>query len=115
MLSWLALVALLATPFAWRLRVGSVRVGSRALFLPLLALILFAVGRRPYRIPGPLGFNLAGGTQVPPELAALWVGLSVYATAFIAEIVRGSIEGHIEGADRGGSRTRLEGLATPLP
>jgi general L-amino acid transport system permease protein len=29
---------------------------------------------------------------VPPELVALWVGLSIYATAFIAEIVRGSIE-----------------------
>ena len=29
---------------------------------------------------------------MPPELAALWAGLSIYAAAFIAEIVRGSIE-----------------------
>jgi general L-amino acid transport system permease protein len=29
---------------------------------------------------------------VPPELVALWAGISIYASAFIAEIVRGSIE-----------------------
>ena len=37
------------------------------------------------------GFNIAGGVQVPPELAALWAGLSIYGAAFIAEIVRSSI------------------------
>jgi general L-amino acid transport system permease protein len=37
------------------------------------------------------GFNIAGGVQVPPELVALWVGLSIYAAAFIAEIVRAAI------------------------
>ncbi len=29
---------------------------------------------------------------MPPEFVALWLGLSIYAAAFIAEIVRGSIE-----------------------
>ena len=29
--------------------------------------------------------------MLPPELVALWLGLTVYASAFIAEIVRGSI------------------------
>ena len=37
------------------------------------------------------GFNIAGGTQLPPELAALWLGLFIYGAAFIAEIVRAAI------------------------
>lgn len=43
------------------------------------------------------GFNFAGGFTVPPELIALVVGLSLYASAFIAEIVRGLIEGIARG------------------
>ena len=43
-------------------------------------------------VPALKGFNIVGGVQVPPELVALWAGLSIYATAFIAEIVRSSIE-----------------------
>jgi general L-amino acid transport system permease protein len=43
-------------------------------------------------VPALKGFNIAGGVQVPPELVALWAGLTIYATAFIAEIVRSSIE-----------------------
>jgi general L-amino acid transport system permease protein len=41
--------------------------------------------------PAMRGFNIAGGIQVPPELVALWAGLSIYGSAFIAEIVRGAI------------------------
>ena len=37
-------------------------------------------------------FNVSGGEQLPPELVALWAGLSIYSSAFIAEIVRSSIE-----------------------
>ena len=33
-----------------------------------------------------------GGSQLPPELAALVIGLAVYTSAFIAEIVRGGIQ-----------------------
>ena len=41
--------------------------------------------------PALRGFNIAGGVQVVPELVALWAGLSIYASAFIAEIVRAAI------------------------
>ena len=41
--------------------------------------------------PAMRGFNIAGGIQVPPELVALWAGLSIYGSAFIAEIVRSGI------------------------
>jgi general L-amino acid transport system permease protein len=92
LLSWLALACLAATPFVWRLRIGGDRVGRKALLLPLLALAFFVAGVDHVVYPELKGFNLAGGTQVPPELVALWAGISIYASAFIAEIVRGSIE-----------------------
>jgi general L-amino acid transport system permease protein len=91
-LSWLALAAVAATPIIWRLRLGSTRIGPRALLLPLIGLGLFIAGIDHIDYPALKGFNLAGGTQVPPELAALCAGLATYAAAFIAEIVRGSIE-----------------------
>ena len=91
-LSWLALALVVATPFVWRLRVRGERIGSKALLLPLLAVACFAAGVDQVVYPELKGFNLAGGTQVPPELVALWMGIAIYASAFIAEIVRGSIE-----------------------
>jgi general L-amino acid transport system permease protein len=36
-------------------------------------------------------FNFAGGLALPPEFVALFVGLSIYTAAFIAETVRGGI------------------------
>jgi general L-amino acid transport system permease protein len=91
-LSWLALTLLVATPFAWRLSWHGFRVGAKALLLPLVAAGLFLAGVEKIEWPAMAGFNIAGGTQVPPELVALWAGLSIYSAAFIAEIVRGSIE-----------------------
>jgi general L-amino acid transport system permease protein len=90
--AWLAAAVLLATPFVWRLRVGAWRVGPWALVLPVLAACLLAAGVARIEYPRLTGFNVTGGTQIPPELVALWAGLTIYATAFIAEIVRGSIE-----------------------
>ena len=90
--SWLALLLLLATPFVWRLRVGGFPLRTKALVLPLAAIGLVVVAIEQIDLPELKGFNIAGGTQVPPELVALWAGLSIYSSAFIAEIVRGSIE-----------------------
>jgi general L-amino acid transport system permease protein len=91
-LSWLAVALLAATPFAWRLRWSERRIGAKALVLPLVAGALFVAGIDTLEWPKLTGFNITGGTQVPPELVALWAGLSIYSAAFIAEIVRGSIE-----------------------
>jgi general L-amino acid transport system permease protein len=88
----LALAALCATPFVWRIRLRGMRVGARALILPIVAAGLLVAGIDHIDVPTLKGFNIANGTQIPPELAALWVGLSIYSAAFIAEIVRGSIE-----------------------
>src|SRR5262249_43663389 len=91
-LPWLAGLLVVATPFAWRLKIGERRMGASTLALPVIALLLLYAGIERFEFPTFKGFNIAGGVQVPPELVALWAGLSIYGTAFIAEIVRSSIE-----------------------
>lgn len=87
----LALAVLLATPFVWRLRWRGLPLGSRSLLVSLLSVLLFAGGIDHIDYPELRGFNIAGGIQVVPELVALWAGLTIYAAAFIAEIVRAAI------------------------
>ncbi len=88
----LGLALLVATPLLWRVRIRGFAVGSKALLLPLLAAAVFAVSVERVEWPVMRGFNIAGGVQVPPELVALWAGLSIYGAAFIAEIVRAAIQ-----------------------
>jgi general L-amino acid transport system permease protein len=87
----LALVVLLAIPFVWRLPLRGLPLGSKSLLLLPLAVLLLAGGIDHTDWPVLRGFNIAGGVQVVPELVALWAGLSIYAAAFIAEIVRAAI------------------------
>jgi general L-amino acid transport system permease protein len=87
----LALLVVLATPFAWRLRWRELPLGPWSLLLLILALALYVGGTDHIDYPALRGFNIAGGIQVVPELIALWAGLTIYAAAFIAEIVRASI------------------------
>ena len=90
-LALLVVLLLAATPLLWRLPLRGRRIGAWALAAPLAALVALAAGIEHVEIPVMRGFNIAGGVQVPPELAALWAGLSVYGAAFIAEIVRAAI------------------------
>lgn len=57
------------------------------------------------------GFNIRGGLSLSPELAALILGLTLYTSAFIAEIVRGAIasiaRGQWDAARALGLRTTL--------
>ncbi len=59
-----------------------------------LPLIAFFVAGMPLSLQYPeLGrFNIRGGVEVKPEFTALWFALSVYTSAFIAEIVRSGIQ-----------------------
>jgi general L-amino acid transport system permease protein len=58
--------------------------------LPVAAWALFgAPSEFSYPVLG--GFDFEGGKNVSPEFTALFVGLSIYTAAFIAEIVRGGI------------------------
>ena len=46
-----------------------------------------------WELPAMHGFNFTGGLRLPPELLALWLGISIYTAAFISEIVRAAILG----------------------
>jgi general L-amino acid transport system permease protein len=64
------------------------------LFLP--ALVIFFIMGQPISLdmPDPLAnrFNLRGGMQIGAPLIALWLALSIYTGAFIAENVRAGIQ-----------------------
>ncbi len=72
---------------AWHPLPG-VFVSVRGIALPLPALSPLH-----WDVPHLAGFNFTGGITLSPEFAALLLGLTVYTAAFIAEIVRGGIEG----------------------
>jgi general L-amino acid transport system permease protein len=87
----LALVLVAAIPLLWFVRRHGLRLGAKALWLLVPAAGAFALGIDHADYPALKGFNVAGGVQVVPEFVALWAGLSIYAAAFIAEIVRAAI------------------------
>jgi general L-amino acid transport system permease protein len=65
--------------------------GVGAIFgLPILA-SLVAGNPVTWDAPSLQGFNFQGGMVLQPELAALVIGLTMYTSAFIAEVVRGGI------------------------
>jgi general L-amino acid transport system permease protein len=62
------------------------------LCLGLPALAYFAAGRPiDFDLAHLAGYNLSGGVQIFPELAALVFGLVTYTSGFIAEIVRAGV------------------------
>lgn len=69
--------------------------------LPLLA---WGIGGAPTQLDRPAlqGFNFRGGVTLPPEFITLFLGLSLYIAAFIAEIVRSGVQsvgrGQVEAA-----------------
>ena len=65
--------------------------------LALVVILPFAVARivgAPFNIDVPTlrGFNFVGGATLTPEFAALLFGLTLYTSAFVAEIVRSGIQ-----------------------
>jgi general L-amino acid transport system permease protein len=58
-----------------------------------LPLLVFIVAGRPlsFGIPDMGRFNIRGGLEILPEFAALLLALTLYTTAFIAEVVRAGV------------------------
>ena len=58
-----------------------------------LPLVVWLLGGAPHHMSWPqlTGFNFEGGTVIQPEFTALLVGLVLYTSAFVAEIVRSGI------------------------
>ena len=48
-------------------------------------------------LPALQGFNYSGGMRFTPEFSALLIGLSIYTSAFIAEVVRSGIQSVVKG------------------
>lgn len=69
-------------PVTWYIRLGLIVVPTAA----LLVALGFHLG-----YPELKGFNFAGGTHLRNSLIALWLALSLYTAAFIAENVRAGI------------------------
>ena len=86
--------------------------GKKTYYIPIsLSLILislvigwFLSGGSPFQMDVPTlkGFNFQGGLRLTPEFAGMFLSLSLYTAAFIAEVVRGGIQavnkGQIEAA-----------------
>jgi len=72
-----------------------------AIFLPLLVWALYGAPTA-MDMPELRGFNFTGGLTLSPEFSALLLGLVLYTSAFVAEIVRAGIQsinrGQIEAA-----------------
>ncbi|NKN36441.1 amino acid ABC transporter permease [Agrobacterium sp. a22-2] len=79
--------------------------------LPLVAFL--AVGA-PLSFDYPIAgkFNLTGGSVVAPEFVALYLALSFYTAAFIAEIIRAGIRGVSKGQTEAASALGLQPTAT---
>lgn len=103
-LAWAVVGLVIAVIWAaWRLRhhvVGSGRWHDRHPVLALLGLTAaVALGaalvlqpRAVVSFPEMRGFNFTGGLRLSPEFAALMLGLVIYTSAFIGEIIRGGID-----------------------
>ncbi len=83
---------------ARRQRIETGRSAPYSWFAPVPILVLpplaaFVTGTDiGWSVPKLTGFNFEGGLTILPELFALTLGLSIYAAAFISEIVRGGIQ-----------------------
>ena len=100
---WLALLLALALSF-WLIRFNHRRQEATGRRLPAwwisIGLILALPGLTFVALGAPLewnypelrGFNFRGGMTIIPEFLALWLSLTVYTAAFIAEIVRSGIQ-----------------------
>ena len=60
---------------------------------------LFLTPEAPIVVNRPVlqGFNYVGGMNLTPEFSALLIGLAVYTSAFIAEVVRSGIQAVVKG------------------
>ncbi|MBV7434339.1 ABC transporter permease subunit [Cardiobacteriaceae bacterium TAE3-ERU3] len=82
-----------------------IRTGKTTLVWPWIVLLLitpFALwfgfaGADDFVRPELKGFNYRGGFLILPELAALWLALTLYSAAYIAEYVRGGIQSVAKG------------------
>ncbi len=89
------------------LHFGGVLLNNRGLYFPRL--LMTAAGWT-LDIPHADGFNVAGGFALLPELMALTLGLSIYNSAFLAEIFRAGILSVPKGQAEAAATVGLSGI-----
>ncbi|UXN07484.1 amino acid ABC transporter permease [Bartonella sp. HY761] len=75
-----------------------------ATFLLLMPILQFSG----FNIPQAGRFNISGGTSITPEFTALFLALSIYTSALIAEIVRSGLQGVDYGYKEAGASLGLK-------
>lgn len=84
-------------------------VGIGIIFaVPLLVWLLFGAPTE-MNTPSLQGFNLQGGIRMTPEFTALLMGLSLYTTTYIAEVVRSGILSVPKGQSEAATSLGLKG------
>ena len=98
------LLAVILYIVRWRQLQQLDRPGFRAKWaLPAFLIVAvcgwFLTPSRPFTLDLPVlrGFNYQGGMRFTPEFSALLIALSIYTSAFIAEIVRSGIQSVVKG------------------
>lgn len=92
-LALLIAVALFRLQRRHQLKTGQLRRSWPWIIVLLVALPQFIAGPAiAWDVPQLRGFNFRGGMALIPELAALTLALSVYTSAFIAEVIRSGIQ-----------------------
>ena len=98
------LLAVILYIVRWRQLQQLDRPGFRAKWaLPAFLIVAlsgwFLTPGRPFTLDLPVlqGFNYRGGLRFTPEFSALLIGLSIYTSAFIAEVVRSGIQSVVKG------------------
>jgi general L-amino acid transport system permease protein len=76
----------------WR-RMGFLIPRTWVLPPAFLACVVLAGFAARWEFPVLRGFNFTGGVRVVPELLALILGITIYTSAFISEIIRAAIQG----------------------
>ncbi|MBN9531135.1 MAG: ABC transporter permease subunit [Alphaproteobacteria bacterium] len=91
-------------------RVAALLAAAYAGWLVLLWLGC-GIGLRP-SLPRLAGFNFEGGLRLSPEFTALTIGLVIYTSAFIGEIIRGGVDAVARGQWEAGRAVGLSDRQT---
>ena len=76
------------------------------IFCPIILFLLFAYPTS-WDIPTLKGFNFSGGYYISPEFLSLYLALSIYTGALIAETIRAGIQGVDKGMSEAGASLGL--------
>lgn len=115
-MSWLAIAAMIILP-AYLLRQLFVtrpargpQIGGITIGLIVIAAVSWWFSGAEVALSRPQlqGFNFRGGVQIVPELIALWIGLAIYASSFIADLVRGAVLAVPKGQDEAAAALGLK-------